>query len=95
MVGSIINPLFLLWTLGQTYVGSIVDATSFDWTQSTYPLAEVKCGISSHEFVLKGIVIDIPPEEGGLIDYNIDIPTTLKALLDLAEQHALSMLILH
>ncbi len=70
------------------YIGTYAEAISFDGTPTTYPLAEVKCSVGSHGFVLKGIVVDMPPEEGGLIGYNVDT-STMKALLDLAEQHAL------
>ena len=83
---SVFNKLFVE---DHQYTGTHVEATSFDGTQSTYLLAEVKCGVGNfHEFVLKEMAIDMPLEEGGLIGYNVDTPT-MKALLDLAEQHAL------
>ena len=81
--GADISAFNKLFVEDRQYTGTHVEATSFDGTQSTYPLAEVKCGVCSHEFVLKGIVVDIPPEEGGLTGYSVDTPT-MKALLELS-----------
>ena len=68
--------------------GSVAEAISYNGEHTTYPIAEVPCTVGDKYFVLRGLVMEMGPEEGGLLGFNLD-SKTMRDLLDLAEETAL------